>query len=41
MEEKRFIKPEADVVVFTFEDIITSSGDNPWTIGGATDEETP
>lgn len=41
MEEKRFVKPEADVVVFSFEDIITSSGDNPWVIGGTDDDETP
>ena len=26
IDEKRFLKPEADVVVFTNEDIITSSG---------------
>lgn len=41
MEEKRFIKPEADVVVFGYEDVIVTSGDNPWVIGGATDDETP
>ena len=41
MDEKRFIKPEADVVAFTFEDIITASGDNPWVIGGTNDDETP
>ena len=39
MEEKRFIKPEAEVVEFSSTDIITTS--NPWVIGGATDEETP
>lgn len=39
MEEKRFIKPEAEVVVFGDMDIITSS--NPWVIGGTDDDETP
>ncbi len=39
MEEKRFIKPEAEVVEFGDMDIITNS--NPWVIGGTNDEETP
>lgn len=39
MDEKRFIKPEAEVVEFSNTDIITNS--NPWVIGGATDDETP
>lgn len=39
MEEKRFIKPEAEVVEFSNTDIITNS--NPWVIGETNDDETP
>lgn len=39
MEEKRFIKPEAEVVEFGDIDIITTS--KPWVIGGTDDDETP
>ena len=39
MDEKRFIKPEAEVVEFSSTDIIVTS--NPWIIGGTNDDETP
>ncbi len=39
MEDKKFIKPEAEVIEFGDMDIITDS--NPWVIGGATDDEMP
>lgn len=40
--EKKFIKPELDIVLFTDEDIITSSGDEPWGgIGGKDDTQIP
>ena len=39
MEDKKFIKPEAEVIEFGDLDIIT--GSNPWVIGGTTDDEMP
>ena len=40
--EKKFIKPELDIVLFTNDDIITSSGEDPWGgIGGKDDTQIP
>ena len=32
-KEKRFTKPEAEVIAFTAEDIILTSAGDPWDIG--------
>ena len=40
--EKKFIKPELDIVLFTNDDVITSSGEDPWGgIGGKDDTQVP
>lgn len=36
MDDKKFIKPELDIILFLNDDIITESGD-PWWWGGDVD----
>lgn len=38
MNEKKYIKPEVDIVEFSDTDIIVTSG-NPWDIGGVDDDD--
>ena len=41
-DEKKYLKPDAEIVLFTNDDIITDSGDEPWGgIGGTNDTEVP
>lgn len=40
--EKKYLKPEAEIIVFQNDDIITTSGETPWGgIGGTDDTQVP